>query len=71
MALQLRHDEFARETMMRECVSDSNRKHDCQWCGNRPARLFEYYFVRDDSMRTPLRRNKKLFCNLDCLNSCP
>ena len=75
MATQLQHDAFARESLMRDCRVNQNGRHDCEWCGNRPARLFNYYFVRDDSMkaqsalRTPLRNHNKLFCNLVCLNS--
>ena len=69
MTTQLRHDAFARETMMRDCHVNRNDRYHCEWCGNHPARLFGYYYVRDDSMRTPLRNHNKLFCNLVCLNS--
>ncbi|MCX6783344.1 MAG: hypothetical protein NTZ20_05170 [Candidatus Levybacteria bacterium] len=69
MATQLRHDAFARESLMRDCRVNRNDRHDCEWCGAKPARLFNYYFVRDDALRTPLRNNRKLFCNLVCLNS--
>jgi hypothetical protein len=62
MSVQVKYDGIGRITLMRECVANSDREQGCRWCGNSPARLFEYYGY-------PLRSGSHLFCNVDCLNS--
>ncbi len=63
-SVQIRHDPFARECLMRD-VKPAGK---CENCGVLRPRLFRYYFTRDDSMRrSPLRRDDLNFCNIGCM----
>ena len=42
-------DPFARGEYERECHSNSDQSLDCQWCGQRPTRLYTYQWVNDGS----------------------
>ena len=48
----------------RQSVPNADRRADCAWCGQRPARLFRY-----GEGRVPARITGPLFCNRTCARS--
>ena len=64
MRVQLSHDGFARQSLMREKTAAG----ECAWCGCRRDRLFRYYFESDGDMygRSRLFIDHKAFCSVGC-----
>ena len=64
-------DPFARGEYERECHSNSDQSLDCQWCGQRPKRLYTYLWVNDGlgTCGGVRRQNEQLFCSLSCFRS--
>lgn len=62
---QIRHDPFARGSVIRETVIARYRS-ECAWCGSRPGK-FRYGWSRDDSsFRDYDAFDTKAFCSISC-----
>ena len=76
MSTSVRHDPFARQSFVRSCTANprmscgthSGRMH-CDWCGQTPARLFNYVTCPDDRNRVTPAPYGNWFCNLGCFDS--
>ena len=66
-AMQISHDAFSRECLMRETVKPVMGQT-CRNCGNlnRNGKLFHYYSDRD---RLAHVRESKLFCSIGCFRA--
>lgn len=69
--VQISHDPFARESLLRRIVVCFGPHRNCAWCGgHRPGgqTLFQYGVEPDDRPQQPLW-DSKAFCSLDCRRS--
>lgn len=67
MTIQLSHDGFARESLLRDSVEISRS---CDWCGGKRknGKLFAYR-VQGDSFGARSSQIKGLFCSVNCMRS--
>ena len=68
MTAQLRHDPFARATLMREVAhrDDGPTMHSCSWCGQCPRTLYRYWWEPDDATRAANLKLGEEFCSVGC-----
>ena len=65
--VQISHDGFARESLVRDVVPTLLQT--CDWCGQNPyGRLFRYG-VQPDSISGRINWCKGLFCCIECFRS--
>jgi hypothetical protein len=70
---EIRHDAFARESLVRRVIRG---RATCAWCGGRRSRaggevpsIFEYGIRRDDSLFDRTAWDGRYFCSLSCRKS--
>jgi hypothetical protein len=72
MSSRVARDPFARGEYARFCFSNTDSDMSCDWCGQKPKRLYAYLWESDEAMRrhTELDASgEKLFCNKQCFDS--
>lgn len=65
-------DPFARGGYERTCVAAAKDGRSCDWCGQRPKRLFSYAWIADDRQSPSIHERhtaSHLFCGFDCFRS--
>ena len=64
----LRHDPFARGSVRRFCLPNTAGRYACDWCGQKPSRLYAYVWEGDTKRytATPIGR---YYCNVLCMES--
>ena len=68
MSTTVHRDPFARGAYRRFTLSNTDRAHQCLWCGQKPRRLSSYVWERDDG-QTIDHDNGEWFCTFDCFRS--